>query len=219
MCGMRSIITDDITAWDLFPRSRWMLNKLYVQEALNNPCGPLGIDPPQYPVWVKPVINLYGLGIGAKKVDSSDMMDYAPGMMWMPYYTGDHISYDIKYEHDEIVEVYSAQGFNGPHFTEWNVSKIEPDHKLKFLVYKLSCIGELPKYFNIETIDNNLIECHPRWSEDFVPYYDKCPFTQQILWSEDLHHTIPQNWIDCRDDSSNIVIGDLKRIAYTYKFA
>ena len=215
---MRSIVTDDQTAWDIFPRSRWMLNKLYVQEGLNNPCGPLGVEPSQYPVWIKPVINLYGLGIGSKKVESRYMMEYAPGMMWTPFYTGDHISYDIKYENDEIVEVYSAKGLNGPYFTEWHVSKIEPDPKLKFLVYKLSMIGKLPTYFNIETIDDKLIECHPRWSEEFIEYYDKCPFKQLILWSKDISEPKPDHWIDCRDDSCNDLMKDYKRIAFTYEF-
>lgn len=78
------IISDDITAWHEFPRSRWMLNKLYVQQKLRNECGPLGVNPPSYPVWVKPVINLHGLGIGSRKVESSHSMKYEPGMMWMP---------------------------------------------------------------------------------------------------------------------------------------
>ena len=213
-----SIILDDITAWDEFPRSRWMLNKLYVQQKLRNECGPLGVNPPSYPVWVKPVINVHGLGIGSKKVDSRHLMHYEPGMMWMPFYEGEHISYDIKWEPGSDIEVYAAKGLNGPYFTEWQVEKIEPDNKLKFLVYKLTVAGELPTYFNIETIGDNLIECHPRWSAEFVDYYDRCPFTQKVLWSENIREPTPESWIDCRNDPCNQWTGEMKRIAYTYQF-
>jgi hypothetical protein len=211
---MDQIVIDDITAWEKFPRSRWMLNKLYVQQRMGNLCGPVGVEPPTYPVWVKPTINVHGLGIGSKRVNSSAEMKYEAGMMWMPFYVGDHISYDIKYEHDEIVEVYAAKGLNGPYFTEWRVEKIEPDNKLKFLVYKLSVCGELPTHFNIETIGGNLIECHPRWADEFIEHYGNCPFRQSILWSKDINEKIPNGWIDCREDPCNQWTGDLKRIAY-----
>jgi hypothetical protein len=213
-----SIVLDDITAWHEFPRSRWMLNKLYVQQRLGVDCGPVGVNPSAYPVWVKPVINVHGLGIGSKKVESRHMMNYEPGMMWMPFYKGEHISYDIKWEVGRDMEVYAAKGLNGPYFTEWQVEKIEPDNKLKFLVYKLTVAGELPTYFNIETIGDNLIECHPRWSAEFVDYYDRCPFTQKVLWSDNIHEPTPESWIDCRDDPCNQWTGEMKRIAYNYQF-
>lgn len=212
------IISDDITAWHEFPRSRWMLNKLYVQQKLRNECGPLGVNPPSYPVWVKPVINLHGLGIGSRKVESSHSMKYEPGMMWMPFYEGEHISYDIKWESGAVFDVYAAKGLNGPNFTEWQVEKIEPDNKLKFLVYRLSVAGELPPHFNIETIGGNLIECHPRWAAEFIDYYDRCPFTQHVMWSKDINEPTPESWIDCRDDPCNQWTGEMKRIAYTYQF-
>ena len=214
MCVMRSVITDDVTAWEKLPRSRWMLNKLYVQQRIGNLCGPVGVEPPTYPVWVKPTINVHGLGIGSKKVNSSIEMNYEPGMIWMPFYIGEHISYDIKYEHDEIVEVYAARGLNGPYFNEWIIEKIEPDNKLKYLVHKLSVCGELPSHFNIETIDGNLIECHPRWGGAMSNYYDKCPFSMMILWTEDYDQELPEGWIDYRYDESNQLTDKLKRIAY-----
>ena len=213
-----SIILDDITAWNKFPRSRWMLNKLYVQQRLGYDCGPVGVEPQSYPVWVKPVINVHGLGIGSKKVESRHLMEYVPGMMWTPFYQGEHISYDIKYDVGNVFEVYAAKGLNGPNFTEWQVERIEPDNKLKFLVYKLANAGELPTYFNIETIGGNLIECHPRWSAEFIEYYDKCPFTQKVLWSENIEELTPKSWIDCKNDPCNQWTGDIKRIAYTYQF-
>ena len=212
-----SLILDDITAWDKLPRSRWMLNKLYVQQRLGNVCGAVGIEPLEYPVWVKPVINVHGLGIGSRKVQSRHLMNYEPGMMWMPFYEGDHISYDIKWEAGEPMEVYAAKGLNGPNFTEWQVDRIEPNEKLKSLVYKLSNLGDLPSRFNIETIGDNLIECHPRWSAEFINYYDKCPFTQKVLWSKDINDKLPESWIDCRDDPCNQWTGEYKRIAYTYQ--
>lgn len=211
---MNTIIKDDITAWDKLPRSRWMLDKLYVQQRMGNLCGPLGVDPPTYPICVKPVINVHGLGIGAKKIEKPDAIEYIPGMMWMPFYSGVHMSYDIKYEDDEIVEVYAAKGLNGPYFTEWQVEKIEPDNRLKFLVYKLSICGELPTYFNIETIDGNLIECHPRWGGALSDYYDQCPFSMMILWTKDYNQEIPEGWIDYRYDDSNQLTDFYKRIAY-----
>lgn len=213
-----SIILDDITAWDKFPNSRWMLDKLYVQQKMGYDCGPLGVEPSKYPVWVKPVINLYGMGIKSRLMHNKESMYYEPGMMWTQYYTGDHMSYDITYENNGISSVYAAKGLNGPNFTEWQVDKIKPNDTLKYLVYRLSIAGQLPQHFNIETIGGKLIECHPRWSEEFIHYYNECPFTQKVLWSENIEEELPMSWVDCRDDSANQIIGKLKRIGYTYKF-
>jgi hypothetical protein len=209
-----SIVLDDITAWHEFPRSRWMLNKLYVQQRFGVDCGPVGVNPSSYPVWVKPVINVQGLGIGSKKIESRHMMHYEPGMMWMPFYEGEHMSYDIKWEASEPMQVYAAKGLNGPYFTEWQVDRIEPDYKLQSIVYKLAAIGEMPTHFNIETIGGNLIECHPRWGGVMSTYYDKCPYSMMIYWTKDYDQELPEGWIDYRYDESNKLTDEFKRIGY-----
>lgn len=217
---MTDIITDDITAWNLLPKSRWMLNKLYVHQKMGADCGPIGIEPTKFPVWVKPVINVHGLGIKSRLVYDSNDLEYEPGMMWMPYYSGVHMSYDILYNFNEIIEVYAAEGVGGPYFNKWVVTKIEPTNKLRYLINRLSVCGELPERFNIETIGDKLIECHPRWSEEFCLFYDENafrPFTQHVMWDKDVNAEVPETWIDCRNDPCNQWTGELKRIAYKYE--
>jgi hypothetical protein len=210
------VITDDVTAWHEFPESRWMFDKLYVQQELGAKCGPVGIDPTEFPVYVKPIMNLYGMGINSYKAYSLHEVEYVPGMMWMESYVGTHKSHDIRVVDRKCEEVYTAIGENPPNFLCWRVDAGDKNEG-QYFVNKLVPLGKLPEYINVETINNEIIEVHPRWSAEFYEYYDQLPFRQEVLWSYDFETEVPKGWIDCRVDSCNLM-KKLKRIAYRYRF-
>lgn len=220
MLNHSDVIVDDIIAWETYPQHRWMLNKLFVLDSLGIQCGPVGVVPPKFPVIVKPIINPQGMGAGSYKAHNEEQMDRSNGMMWMPYYTGEHKSWDICIENNKVIDLYTAIGYNPPYFTQWFINSgngLDFDLAQQH-VDRLSEIGPLPKYFNIETVGNNIIECHPRWAEEWIEHYDRVPFTQHILWNSDIRTPPPGGWIDCRIDSSNFHLNKYKRIAYSIQY-
>ena len=50
--------TDDI-AYTINRDFRWAYNKLTITQMQNIPCGPVGTLPTEYPVCVKPMMNLF----------------------------------------------------------------------------------------------------------------------------------------------------------------
>ncbi|KAG2027574.1 hypothetical protein GB937_000013 [Aspergillus fischeri] len=72
----------DCDAYELYPKFRWVYNKLTVAELQ-------GID--------KPIYNLGGAGAGARMIHTLDeyRRNFVPGHMWSALLTGEHISTDI----------------------------------------------------------------------------------------------------------------------------
>lgn len=214
---MSQICTNDIDAWERFPESRWMFNKLHILQSLQVECAPVGIVPKTFPVRVKPITNLFGMGIGSYCAQSEEDIEYAPGMFWMPNYSGMHRSYDIN---TVTRRVYAAQGLDGPYFTKWIVrnATTQEAQAANYHVSNLKQIGPLPEHINIETIGWwNLIECHPRWSAEWTPYYNRIPFVQHVLWDKYIETVPPSDWVDCRCDGSNMH-SRKKRIGYKIEF-
>lgn len=214
------IIDNDIDAWRAFPESRWMFNKLFVLTSLGVECGPLGTeDPKHFPIWVKPVVNVWGMGIGAKVYFSPEEVSYEPGMMWMKYLQGaSTYSYDVEInEKNEIIRGYVAVGKNGPFYTSWHVDELDlEDEHIQEYVTRLGEIGKLPRFLNFEVMARQIIECHPRWSKEFIFHYGDVPFVQYIKWSKTLEQAPPEDYIDCRLDDTNLFLKK-KRIGIKYQ--
>jgi hypothetical protein len=88
------IPTEDCDAWAWFPAQRWVYNKLAVALSQDLDAGPHGTQPPHFPVFSKPIINLKGMGVGSRVLQSQAEYDlhYAPGHFWMTLLEGRHVS-------------------------------------------------------------------------------------------------------------------------------
>jgi hypothetical protein len=89
--------TDDI-AYTINRDFRWAYNKLTITQMQNIPCGPVGTLPTEYPVCVKPIMNLMGGSIQSEVChDEEDYNDIAinPGCFWSRYAMGEHYSIDF----------------------------------------------------------------------------------------------------------------------------
>ena len=89
-----AVITD-ADAWQRYPRLRWLYDRLQLSQALGYECGPAGTLPPGPGLWfVKPIINLNGMGVGAhaQHYDGGPIFPIQPGSFWMPHFIGRHIS-------------------------------------------------------------------------------------------------------------------------------
>jgi len=169
------MIEEDFQCWQEYKTQRWVFNKLEVAMKLGYDCGPAGVPITKDGYYiVRPIYNLYGMGIGAKKKylslkdDSEGMIDHehiSPGYFWCEWFSGKHHSVDFKKQNGRWVAFNEVIGY---HYNEDNLVKferwevVEPSFKLPEWVHELST----EKYLNIESKDNNIIEIHLRSGND-----------------------------------------------------
>ena len=92
-----NIPTDDEHAWMWFTKHRWIYNKMAVAVSQGLDAGPHGIPPPRFPVFSKPIMNLFGMGAGIRVIRSAIEFEewYTPGHIWMTLLEGPHVSSDV----------------------------------------------------------------------------------------------------------------------------
>jgi len=163
------IPTNDINAWGHFPEFNWIYNKLEVCKTQNIECAPIGITPPIFPVILKPIINLYGMGWGCYIVNNKDeyhKKSSFPGYFWMPLFKGRHLSFDFVLANGKIEWYGCLEGYpstNGM-FDYWeslpdeNIPIFLSEWIAKYLTNYTGCL-------NIEIIDDKIIDCHLRMGD------------------------------------------------------
>jgi hypothetical protein len=171
-----NIPTEDCDAWFWYPAQRWIYNKLAVALSQNLDAGPHGTQPPHFPVFSKPIINLKGMGVGSRVLQSQADYDrhYAPGHFWMTLLEGRHVSSDIAVVDGEprwwrhVTGKPAGEGT----FDYWLVHA-EPDPGLE--AYCGTWIEKhLPGYsgmLNLETIGQKIIEVHLRFADQWPDLY------------------------------------------------
>ena len=88
--------TEDGDAYLLFPKFRWIYNKLLIAESQGLACGLHGMAPETFPVFSKPVYNMRGMGAGSRifRTRRDYQLNQRPGHMWMELLKGEHVSTD-----------------------------------------------------------------------------------------------------------------------------
>jgi len=80
------IPTEDPDAYEWYPQQAWVYDKLRLCASQGITCAPHGVEPPEFPVFSKPITNLRGMGVGSRVLHSP--ADYRrhlmPGHFWMP---------------------------------------------------------------------------------------------------------------------------------------
>ena len=211
---------DDADAWYMYPQYRWLFNKLDVAIRLGYQAGPACIPINQSGNYiVRPIYNLYGMGIGAHKLyidisQSNDMKNHAlipPGYFWCEYFEGNHYSIDYK----------KVDGVWKPYCTM--IGKTNQKVLTKFHSWiKIENIDiDIPKWvndinverLNIESIGNRIIEIHLRTGNNMMYNF---PIGTKIIpiWegdSDDIN--IPNDDVNSRYDAS----GYLEHVRLGYK--
>jgi hypothetical protein len=170
------IPTEDADAYLLFPRHRWLYNKLNVAESQGLRCAPHGVEPDRYPVFSKPIYNMRGMGAGTRIFRSRQ--DYlrgrSPGHMWMELLDGEHVSTDIALVEGKPRWWRHAVGhaIGGGQFDYWVVEAADR----RTLEADLGAwVGaHFPGYsgmMNLETIGGTVIEGHLRFSDQWPDLY------------------------------------------------
>lgn len=93
------IPTTDCFAYSYYSENNhnWVYNKLKICESQGIPCGPIGTAPTQYPVIVKPIINLLGGGNSVRVAHNEEQYEQIQdgGLFWSPFQLGEHYSIDL----------------------------------------------------------------------------------------------------------------------------
>src|SRR5215831_19241911 len=91
------IPTEDPDAYEWYPQHRWVYDKLRLCASQGLTCAPHGVEPPEFPVFSKPITNLRGMGVGSRVL--RDLADYrrhlTAGHLWMTLLEGEHVSTDV----------------------------------------------------------------------------------------------------------------------------
>src|SRR5262249_2661655 len=87
---------DDGDCWELYPRYRWIHNKLNICDTQGIEAAPHGVVPERFPVFSKPIYNLKGMGRGSRTIHTIEGYWHvqSPGHMWMRLLEGEHVSTD-----------------------------------------------------------------------------------------------------------------------------
>ncbi|HTZ79153.1 MAG TPA: hypothetical protein VMC10_14650 [Stellaceae bacterium] len=164
---------DDATGWTLYPKHRWVYNKLLICETQGLPHGPHGVAPPSYPVFSKPIYNMRGMGTGSRVIRSASEYEAAlePGYLWMPYFTGEHVSTDVALRDGEPVWWRHSTGIalRDGTFDYWTLhAEPMPDLEAHVLPWLALNLEGFTGVVNLETIGGTIIECHLRMAEQWL---------------------------------------------------
>lgn len=146
----------------------WVLDKLILSKNLGYVCGPSGVNVPKPSHYiVRPCVNAFGLGLGARKEFIEDCTDHLPpGYFWCEWFEGDHLSVDYEYAEPYL----TVQGFKEKStFTKWDRWLKIPTQSGLYIPNFIKSIQKKYKHTNAEFIGGRLIELHIRKNPDFGP--------------------------------------------------
>lgn len=172
-----NIPTDDIDSFEWFPRYRWVYDKLKVAQSQGLPCGMAGEVPKSFPVFAKPNINLKGMGLGSGVVTTRAAFDLLPaGHMWMPVFSGEHISTDCAIVDGAVLWVRHSLGFpwHDGMFTHWVIETGQRVELESFLsLWVAAHMAGYTGMMNFETIGGHMIEAHLRFADQWCDLYGR----------------------------------------------
>ena len=178
---LKNIITNDYCAWKFYKDYHHIYNKLWICESQNIKCGPNGIDPIEYPIIIKPIINLLGMSRGFRiiKNETEYNLYMKDGFFWMKYFENEHFNIDLIILKGKI-KFYSCLKSYPYSQGTFNYHESIPNFKLpeniKKWIYKY--FSRYTGCLNLEIIDNNIIEAHLRLNGDYFLYDYK--FTKEL---------------------------------------
>jgi hypothetical protein len=171
-----NIPTEDSDAWQWYPAQRWIYNKLAVALSQKLDAGPHGTPPPRFPVFSKPIVNLKGMGVGSRALNSQADYDahYAPGHFWMTLLQGRHVSSDVAVVQGEprwwrhVTGKPAGEGT----FDYWIVhAEPDPDIEARCGAWIEKNLAGYTGMLNLETIGGTIIEAHLRFADQWPDLY------------------------------------------------
>lgn len=171
-----NIPTNDKDAYQNIYKYSHMYNKLLLSQLQKLDAAPIGITPIEFPVIIKPIINLYGMSNGFKKINSleeyKEIIHY--GMFWQKYLDGIQYNIDINMKNGKIIQyfcVISEPDKDGM----FKFHYYEPNYILSKKIIKLiqNLLDDYSGFINIEIINEYIIEMHLRLNGDLFLYSEE----------------------------------------------
>lgn len=164
---------NDLDAYTNNPKFRGIYNRLELAEWQGLPCGPMPLEPnpDDFPIIIKPIINLYGLSLNCYKVNNLDEFYdqyWLNTGFWMKYLEGPSTSTDVILKDGKIVWSCTFKGYIGDEpgvYSHWKLKKQNyrlPKTERRFIKEKLAGYTGI---VNIESIQGHIIESHLRMGD------------------------------------------------------
>lgn len=163
----------DAQAWVINPDHNFVYNKLWIAQTQTMECGPMGVNPVNFPVIIKPIINLFGMSRGMKKINNIEEYNdnLKDGYFWEEYLDGKHYCLDFVIENGKIIFSSCLRSFQGENGSfEYHESM--PDYKVPKHIrcWISSYLDDYTGVVNMEVINGYIIEVHLRLNGDFNLY-------------------------------------------------
>lgn len=164
-----TVPTTDNAAWWLNQDYADVYNKLDLARAQNFQAAPVGLDPPKYPVFLKPIYNLEGGGIDGRIIKSErELRKYErPGMFWMPLLKGRHLSHDFALDNGQVEFSMTMQGYplKDGMFDFWKTVTPDTQQMKNLKGWLKQNLDGYTGMVNVETIGGKIIEAHLRYGD------------------------------------------------------
>lgn len=155
----------DVQAYMYYPNHNRIYNKLKLFEYQNVRAYPLPIIPKKYPVVIKPIINLCGMGLNSKKINNYKQLKpyLRSNLFWCEYLEGSHYSWDFIINDGKIIKYVVFEGIKKTFgtFKYWQLLHNITIPKI-ITEYIDDYLDDYTGSLNIETINNIMIEGHLR---------------------------------------------------------
>ncbi|QIK37482.1 hypothetical protein GWK36_05255 [Caldichromatium japonicum] len=174
-----AVAVSDPTAWRLYPVYRQVYDRLQLALDAGLRAAPCGVEPcdcgfePDDPVFVKPIINLYGAARRAGLYRAAEVPP-EPGLFWCEALGGEHTSTDCLVQDGEVV--WMAHSLASEHKDRfrplsWEVGIERPLLAPAIREWVERHLGGYTGLCNLELIGGRPIEAHLRGSTGFFDLY------------------------------------------------
>jgi hypothetical protein len=173
------LAVSDAAAWRLNPRHRHVYDKLTLALDAGLRAAPCGVDPADYgfdaetELFVKPITNLAGMGLGARAVRAKAVPMEA-GYFWCERLTGRHTSSDCLVQDGQVVWFAHTSASNAKDAERplyWHVGTALPELEPRLSGWVAKHLAGYTGLCNIELIGGRPIEAHLRGSNGFFDLY------------------------------------------------
>jgi hypothetical protein len=163
--------TTDAAAWWLNQDYCHIYNKLDLALQQGLEAAPIGVDPDVFPIFMKPIINLWGGGSSSRVIRSREELNKfgRPGMFWMPHLKGKHLSHDFAVDNGTVTFhlVMEGKPIGRGMFDYWQSIKIDSGFALRLAKWIQDALPDYTGMVNLETIGGKIIEVHLRWGDSW----------------------------------------------------
>jgi hypothetical protein len=192
----------DKEAWVAYPGARDFYDRAWLAGQLGYLNGPPGSTPADFGrYFVKPVLNLLGMGVGAHPIDYAPEKDFRvpPGYFWSAFFEGEHLSIDYRWDarRSRWKPMCCVKGFfDGLRPLRWIMQPRR--RRLPALPALFSQIASrcAARRLNVEFIGGKVIECHlrsglgdwrgaPPGATTAIPVWEGAPVPAGMVRNED----------------------------------